>query len=187
MKRLALIIIFLIFLIGHKVFSGQVNQSLIKDNVFKGASGIAGINMASGDNHVQSNMWIIGIESFNRGFINQETVCRNEVPNKATDIIGDTAFSDIKGIFSINQASGSGSAEANLVSISIGEKINTSALSQNVAKIKDKSLYSGEFSDIISNLAFSGARGLVQVNQSAGIGNGIANTFHLNFNRATLK
>jgi len=187
LKKLALIVVFLIFSIEHKVFGGQVNQSLIKDNVFKGASGIAGINMASGDNHVQSNMWIIGIESFNRGFIDQETVCRNEVPDKATDIIGDNAFSDIKGIFSINQASGSGNAEANLVFISIGEKINTSALSQNVAKIKNKSLYSGEFSDIISNLAFSGARGVVQVNQSAGIGNGIANTFHLNFNRAALK
>ena len=144
MKRLVLIVVFLIFSIQHKVFGGQINQSLIKDNVFKGASGIAGINMASGDNHVQSNMWIIGIESFNRGFINQETVCRNEVPDKATDIIGDNAFFDIKGIFSINQASGSGNAEANLVFISIGEKINTSALSQNIAKIKDKSLYSGE-------------------------------------------
>jgi len=187
LKRLALIIGFLIFSIEHKVFGGQINQSLIKDDVFKGASGIAGINMASGDNHVQSNMWIIGIESFNRGFIDQGTVCRNGVPDKANDIIGDNAFSDIKGIFSINQASGSGSAEVNLVSISIGEKINTSALSQNVAKIKDKSLYSGEFSDIISDLAFSRARGLVQVNQSSGIGNGIANIFHLNFNRATLK
>ena len=84
-------------------------------------------------------------------------------------------------------ASGSGNAEANLVSISVGKKINTSDLGQNVAKIKNKSLYSGEFSDIISDSAFSGARGLVQVNQSAGIGNGIANNFHLNFNRATLK
>jgi len=187
LKRLALLVVFLIFSIEHKVFGGQINQSLIKDDVFEGASGIAGINMASGDNHVQSNMWIIGIESFNRGFINQETVCKSGVPDKATDIIGDNAFSEIKGIFSINQASGSGSAEANLVFISIGEKINTSALSQNVAKIKDGFLYSGEFYDIISDLAFSGAKGVVQVNQSAGGGNALANTFYLNLNRATLK
>ncbi|MBO8144409.1 MAG: hypothetical protein H0Z16_07515 [Thermodesulfobacterium sp.] len=187
MKRLALIAVLLIFSIDHKVFGEEINQSLITDYVLKGASGITGINMASGDDHVQSNMWIIGIESLNRGFINQETVCKSEVPDKAMDKIGDNAFSDIKGIFSINQASGSGNAEANLVSISVGKKINTSDLGQNVAKIKNKSLYSGEFSDIISDSAFSGARGLVQVNQSAGIGNGIANNFHLNFNRATLK
>jgi len=187
LKRLALIAIFLIFSIDHKVFGEEINQSLITDYVLKGASGITGINMASGDNHVQSNMWIIGIESFNRGFINQETVCRSEVPDKATDIIEGNAFSGIKGIFSINQASGSGDAEANLVSISIGKKINASALGQTVAKIKNNSLYSGEFSDIISDSAFLETRGLVQVNQSAGIGNGIANTFHLNFNRATLK
>lgn len=187
MKKLVLIAVFLSFSIVYKVFAGEINQSLITGEVLKESSGIAGVNMASGDNHVQSNMWIIGIESFNRGFINQETVCRSEAPDTAIDLIGDNAFSNIKGICSINQASGSGDAEANLVSISIGKKLNTSALSQNVAKLENNSLYSGEFSDIISDLAFSGAKGLVQVNQSAGIGNGIANTFHLNFNRATLK
>jgi hypothetical protein len=187
LKRLALITIFLSFSIVHKVFAGGINQSLITGEVLKESSGITGVNMASGDNHVQSNMWIIGIESFNRGFINQETICRSETPETAIDLIGDNAFSGIKGIFSINQASGSGNAEANLVSISVGKRLNTSTLGQNVAKLEENSLYSGEFSDIISDSAFSGAKGLVQINQSAGIGNGIANTIHLNFNRATLK
>ncbi len=186
MKRLAILMGLLIISFSIEGLSGEINQSLITGNAFKEASGIAGINIASGDNHIQSNMWIIGVESYNRGFITQE-VCISNLPNETIDLIEDNAFSGVKGIFSVNQASGSGSAEANLVFFSTEEKVNTSTLDQNVAKIKNNSLYHGEFLDIISDSAFSGAKGIVQVNQSAGVGNAIANAFHLNLNEAGFK
>ena len=187
MKKLVITSIISLLFLSSEVLSEEINKTTITDHVFSGASGVAGINMASGNNHVQANTWRIGLGEYNFGLLKQDTICVSKPPDKSIDLIGGNAFSGVKGIFSINQASGSGSAEANLVSISFGKKLGSSALAQTVAKIDKQNLYSGESLDIISGAAFFESKGVIQVNQSAGIGNGIANTFHLNFNRATLK
>ncbi len=183
MKKLTLLTFIFLFILNGKALSEKINKTLITDDVFTGASGIVGVNMASGDNHVQSNMRVINLGSngYTLGFIEQQTMCINKMPTIAIDLIGGNAFSHIKGVFSINQASGSGSAEANFVSISIGKKLENLVLAQTVAKVKNQDQYSGEFLDIICRSAFFEAKGVVQVNQSAGGGNALANTFHLNF------
>lgn len=96
-------------------------------------------------------------------------------------ITGDS-FSNGSGIVGINQAAGIANQQINsasVVLIAAPESLDDSVLAQSVTRPNDSastvSTLAGERRVDMSNEAFAGSRGVVQLNQSAGIGNRSAN------------
>jgi hypothetical protein len=100
--------------------------------------------------------------------------------------IGGTSFSNGNGILGVNQGAGANNQMANVtrVSISAGpQAVDDSALSQqNVALLPSSGATGtspGSRQVTTSDQAFTGSRGVIQVNQSAGVGNRMANTLSI--------
>lgn len=101
--------------------------------------------------------------------------------------IGPNTFQNASGLISVNQVSGQTNRQANLAALggSVAQVflLGDAALAQAVpAPGGVETLPSGhvvERSAFISPLAFSGASGLVQLNQTAGVSNFSANLFTL--------
>jgi hypothetical protein len=164
------------------------NQTVIESNAVSDFQGLIGINMAAGDNHAQVNIHLIGVgNTSQQGLIDQVSLNGGNVPGKTMDLIGDHAFQSATGIVSINQAAGSGSAEANLVRIGYGVTVplDTHILQQVVGSTSqafETENGNGIRSDVIGEHAFENSRGIVQVNQSAGVANAVSNNLVINVN-----
>jgi len=164
------------------------NQTVIESNAVSDFQGLIGINMASGDNHAQVNLHLIGVGNVPQsGMIDQATQAGGMIPGNSLDLIGEYAFQSASGIVSINQAAGSGTAEANLVRIGYGVTIplDTAVLKQVVGSASQESFQengNGIRTDIIDEHAFENSRGIVQVNQSAGMANAVSNNLVINVN-----
>lgn len=161
---------------------GGVNVNIIEDNALAGSTGVIGVNTAAGDNHVQANQWSIGVgTTADFGHVDQTTLSIGTPPELSIDRITDNAFQGVSGLLSVNQAAGSGSAESNQVCIGIGmatnaRPVSASNLRQTVGSATaSRPNVGSQRADIIDGQAFSGASGVVQVNQSAGSGNGVSN------------
>lgn len=173
----------------------SISNSVIDSNVLNGVSGRNAVNMASGDSNNQVNAAALAIDS--NGLANANVLTRqyqntsaSTLPNLSTSDIGDNAFANSSGAISINQTSGIGNTQANGIAIGIGQQVNVmseSMLSNTTAEVglSTSETDTGTRSATISDSAFSGARGLVQVNQSAGSGNSTANNFALQFELGT--
>jgi hypothetical protein len=114
----------------------------------------------------------------------------SQTPGLAVSGIGGHAFNNTVGALSINQTSGSGNIQANGVVIGIGLDVNVlseSMLSNTTtgAGLAARDVDGATRSATISDSAFTGSRGLVQVNQSAGSGNSTANNFVLQLELGT--
>ncbi|MCY1247355.1 hypothetical protein D9M72_606760 [compost metagenome] len=86
----------------------------------------------------------------------------------------------------MNQSAGAANQQANVMRISIGavvQSIDDSMLSQqNVTLSQDSgsgSSATGNRQVVTSDQAFAGSRGVVQLNQSAGVGNRMGNTLSI--------
>lgn len=108
--------------------------------------------------------------------------------------IGHNAFRNASGIIAINQSSGNGNTQANLVAIAAGSMAEVSIDQlEHVSASQGMSANSSESTENpgnqiarIADSAFSGARGIVQVNQLAGSGNRSANVFALSVSAGAL-
>jgi len=109
------------------------------------------------------------------------------VPDLSVAKIGGEAFSGASGAIGINQASGAANAQANNVAIAFGVGAEVTAetdLAQTVTGEPLKAPVSGgeqQRHASVADTAFSGTRGIVQLNQSAGVGNATGNNFALRF------
>jgi len=164
------------------------NRTMIENHAVADFHGMIGINMAAGDNHAQLNLHLIGMgNTLLPGLIDQCTRAGESMPGEAMDLIGDYAFQSSVGIVSINQAACSGSAEANLVRIGYGVSVplDTNILQQVVGSTSQASQTENGNSirsDVIGEHAFENSRGIVQVNQSAGVANAVSNNLVINVN-----
>ncbi|RCL23242.1 adhesin [Pseudomonas sp. AFG_SD02_1510_Pfu_092] len=146
------------------------------------------VNQAAGDLQQQANARAIAVGPA----ANASTQIRqrlNTPANPAMDaratIHGD-AFSNGSGALGINQSAGANTQQANALSISIGaqpQSIDDSVLmQQNVALLNDSGAIAapaGHRQVTTSDQAFTGSRGVIQLNQSAGVGNRMANTLSI--------
>lgn len=154
-------------------------------------NGVVSINQAAGDQQQLSNNVAIAV-----GHNAQATVtvtqkisgaAADRALNARTTIQGN-AFSNGNGALSVNQSAGAQNQMINAVRISVSagpQSIDDSVMSQqNVALATDSGLTSttGSRQVVTSDQAFTGSRGVVQVNQSAGVGNRVANTLNLRLN-----
>lgn len=163
-------------------------RSVIEDNVARDLTGHLGLNMAAGDSNAQNNSTSIVMgEARGRGVaqtsLTQSIDARNAVmPGMANAEIRSNAFSNARGALGINQASGVANAQSNMVAIGIGSEISLdSELAQSVAGPIHGPVVDGASTRqaTVSDTAFSGARGIVQLNQSAGAGNATSNSFSM--------
>ncbi|WLG53361.1 adhesin [Pseudomonas sp. FP1742] len=146
------------------------------------------VNQASGGQQQQANTRAIAIgtdASATTRVIQKLDTPANPSMN-ATATIGGTSFSHGNGALGVNQGAGANNQMANAMRISISaapQSVDDSALSQqNVALLPSSGATDaskGSRQVVTSDQAFTGSRGVIQVNQSAGVGNRMANTLSI--------
>ncbi|KAE9646337.1 adhesin [Pseudomonas sp. PB106] len=146
------------------------------------------INQAAGDQMQQTNTKAIAIGTSASATTNvrQHIDTAANPATNASATIGGNSFSNGNGILGVNQGAGANNQMANVtrVSISAGpQSVDDSALSQqNVAFLPSSGATGtspGSRQVTTSDQAFTGSRGVIQVNQSAGVGNRMANTLSI--------
>lgn len=163
--------------------AGYSAQTIIDGGVGHDAQGVVGVNMASGDSNLQSNTTAIAIGADGQARASTVQVIDGgpfSAPDVAVAKIDGSAFSNATGAIGINQAAGAANAQANSVAIAIGAEVTAEAeLAQTVSGIAPAAVDGQYRETAVADTAFNGARGIVQVNQAAGIGNATGNSFAL--------
>ena len=168
------------------------NALLIQDATHIGGDtlsqgfGVAGVNQAAGRDNVQANADSVSIGGLGHTAIDQAANAKVGTLFNGAALINGHAFSGFSGIININQASGNGNLQANVVSIGTHvTPLSDAALGQ-VASVTQKgadigpSLTGGTRRISVGAAAFSAAHGVVQVSQTVGSANKIANSFSMN-------
>ncbi|KHA73421.1 autotransporter adhesin [Pseudomonas chlororaphis] len=146
------------------------------------------VNQAAGDQMQQANVKAVAIGTESRATTSVmqkiDTPASRSMDASAT--IGGTSFSNGNGILGVNQGAGANNQMANVTRVSISaapQSVDDSALSQqNVALLPSSGATGtspGSRQVTTSDQAFTGSRGVIQVNQSAGVGNRMANTLSI--------
>lgn len=168
--------------------SAMADNSAVIDNSGKQYNGIVSINQAAGDQQQQLNSRAIATGSNTQagGSISQTLggAPADRSQNASVAIQGNS-FSNGIGVLGINQSAGANNQMINAVRISVNagpQSIDDSVMSQqNVALSPNSGFTSttGSRQVVTSDQAFTGSRGVVQVNQSAGVGNRMANALNV--------
>ena len=147
--------------------------------------GVLMLNQAAGDDQQQANVRAIAIGS---GANAQATATANVRQNTDNSLvnpagidaratIGGSSFANSRGVVGVNQGAGSGNQQINALWIASGlpQGLDDSALAQQSVRPSNISgaaeLQSGERIVALDDSAFGSSRGVVQLNQSAGVGN----------------
>lgn len=172
-----------------EISMGYITHSVIESSALNGVRGRFALNMASGDSNTQKNAAAIALDANGAPAIGLATgiqaISFRQVgtPDLSVAVIGNHAFAHSSGMISVNQTSGVGNAQANGASLALGyeEVVAESVLSSTTSGAVPIGVVAGKGRQAVSihDTAFHGARGLVQVNQSAGSGNSTANNFAL--------
>lgn len=147
--------------------------------------GVLMINQAAGDAQQQVNARAIAIGSGANAHATATTNVKqntdhlpiNPVGMVASASIGGSSFANSNGVVGINQGAGSGNQQINAMRITSGlaQGLDDSALAQQ--SVRPSSIsgaaepLSAERIVSVDDSAFSNSRGVVQLNQSAGVGN----------------
>ncbi|WP_298182713.1 adhesin [uncultured Pseudomonas sp.] len=147
--------------------------------------GVLMLNQASGDGQQQVNARAIAIGSGASAQASATITVQQGADNhpvnpagvKARASIDGSSFSNSRGVVGINQGAGSGNQQINAMRIVSGlpQGLDDSALAQQ--SVRPSSIsgaaepQSGERIVSVDDSAFGNSRGVVQLNQSAGIGN----------------
>lgn len=143
-------------------------------------SGNLMLNQASGQWQQQSNSRAIAIgrDASTSNSVGQQL--QANLPATAIDtqaVISGPSFSQGKGIVGLNQGAGVGNQQINAVRLQQGvaaESLDDDALAQSVSLSPlsgTAESLAGSHLVVTDDQAFSGSRGVVQLNQSAGVGN----------------
>ncbi|MNO57450.1 hypothetical protein D3C76_479870 [compost metagenome] len=146
------------------------------------------VNQAAGDQQQQANAraFAVGPDASATTQIRQRLNTPAAAAMDARSSIQGDAFSNGSGALGVNQSAGANTQQANALSISIGaqpQSIDDSVLmQQNVALLNNSGpidTSTGHRQVTTSDQAFTGSRGVIQLNQSAGVGNRMANTLSI--------
>lgn len=168
-----------------------VSHSLISDAALAGSAGNIAVNNSAGIGNTQANMAAVSVggELATADLRSRQQAAAGARATNGNERaeISSHAFRDAAGIIAINQSSGNGNAQANLVAIAFGnmaevsiEQLGRVSVAHDVSTgLEGNSEDTGTQRSVIADSAFAGARGVVQVNQLAGSGNSSANVFAL--------
>lgn len=165
--------------------TAQMNALI--DNTVKNYRGNLMINQAAGDQQQQVNARAIsaGDHANASTAVTQHTAAFTSAAIDARAQILGTSFTNGSGVAGINQSAGLGNQQINafrLATDAVPESLDDSVLQQNAAPatFSGKGVpESGERLVELDDRAFAGSRGVVQLNQSAGIGNRTANNLSI--------
>lgn len=154
----------------------------IGDDAVSHASGRIAVNQASGVGNAQANIAVIALSPEGVAFADvdarQQAAPASGLIN-ARAVIDGAAFSNSHGVMSVNQAAGASNLQLNIIAIGSAGAIE-------IARASDAALASTapagtstegtvtvvtERRAVIDLDAFRGIQGVVQVNQTAGVGN----------------
>ncbi|WBG61961.1 adhesin [Pseudomonas citronellolis] len=164
-----------------------VNNASI-DNAGRGYNGVASVNQAAGDEQQQANGRAIAIGTSGGAStrFHQSVITTADPSQAAKASITGNSFSNGSGALGVNQAAGTANQQVNAMSISVTavpQSVDDNVLSQQNITLSQNSGPAGSTMGsrqvVTSDQAFAGSRGVVQVSQSAGIGNRIANTLSI--------
>lgn len=150
-----------------------------------GYSGTLMLNQASGDQHQQVNARAIAPSAMPKVRVEQQrdALPAGQVPADMQAGIHGNAFSGGSGVLGINQSAGVANQQINGFRLGAGarpESLDDSSLAQTTAlsPISNSAEGPREAGDRlveIDDQAFTGSRGVVQLNQAAGVGNRMVN------------
>jgi len=164
----------------------SINQSVL-NNVAPGYRGNVGVNQAAGDQQQQANGRAIALGSNAKAttsFIQKNSI-GSDLSQAARASIEGNSFANGSGAVGVNQSAGASTQQVNAMRISVSaypqgmddsELAQTSTLQPNFGADGPPS---GEHRLDMSDSAFKGSQGVVQLNQSAGVGNHMANTLSI--------
>lgn len=184
--------LFLLALLGSSTAFADPGAAVISNaNLQNSGSRYTGnfnVNQAAGDQTQQTNTRAIAIGTHAQAttVVRQRLDTAADPSMNATARIGGSSFSNGNGVLGVNQSAGANNQMANVMRVGISarpQSIDDSALSQqNVALLPNSGATgtpTGSRQVVTSDQAFTGSRGVIQVNQSAGVGNRMANTLSI--------
>ena len=168
--------------------SAQMNDTATINNSGSNYRGNQLINQAAGDQQQQINSRSIAIGTQAATHDNLSQTRSGQLDpsiNAKAQILGNS-FTNGSGSLGVNQSAGAGNQMINVMRVSISaqpQSMDDSALlQQNVALSNNSGAtdpQSGSRQVVTSDQAFTGSRGVTQLNQSAGVGNRMANTLSI--------
>ncbi len=175
-------------------------SSVIEDRAFEHARGAVAVNQAAGDANAQTNAAAIAIAPNGIATASVQAGQRSApgqatVPDVAAVRLGNQAFGQAQGLIAINQTSGTGNTQFNGAAIAMGQTpvtysevaLDDLAGTAAVTELPEggEGLPARSLSAGVEAGALGHARGVVQLNQSAGVGNATANHFALRVGTGT--
>ncbi|AKA24594.1 hypothetical protein [Pseudomonas chlororaphis] len=166
----------------------RTQDSASIDNAGARYHGNFNLNQAAGDQQQQTNTRAIaiGTEAHATTVVRQALATPASSAIDASSQIGGNAFSNGNGVLGVNQGAGANNQMVNALRVSISaqpQSVDDSVLSQqNVALLPGSGatdIPQGSRQVVTSDQAFTGSRGVIQLNQSAGVGNRMANTLSI--------
>ncbi|WLH10234.1 adhesin [Pseudomonas hefeiensis] len=184
--------LFLLALLGSSTAFADPGVAVISNASLQDSgsryTGNFNVNQAAGDQTQQTNTRAIAIGTHAQATtqVRQRLDTAANPSMNATARIGGSSFSNGNGVLGVNQSAGANNQMANVMRVGISarpQSIDDSALSQqNVALLPNSGTTgtpTGSRQVVTSDQAFTGSRGVIQVNQSAGVGNRMANTLSI--------
>ena len=174
-----------------------LDQATVDGAAARGAQGRIAVNQAAGAGNAQVNLGAIASSDGGLGVVGVHALQRPGAGVRERDAaarIHDRAFASSQGVLSVNQIAGSGNAQANLFMVGQGPQGVVAAGVHGISGIDDAALadVAGDANTtegavvpswrreaVIADDAFRGSQGVVQVNQTAGVGNSSTNAIVL--------
>lgn len=164
-------------------------QAVIEDTALDG-QGLVNVNVGAGDLHQQINgrAIAVGVEHVAHLRLRQELeLLGMDLNQDAQASILGASFSSSSGVTGVNQAAGTGNQQINAFRLSLGRQqrqdLDDSVLAQQLVAPAQPSGATdqprGGRIVVTDDKAFAGSRGVVQLNQSAGVGNQSVNNLSM--------
>lgn len=167
----------------------RVDRGVIDGFAGQGMSGVASINQASGRGNVQANLAAFALGGDARTTALQAAAVEaGDAAQGASVRIGDAALSGTTGVLSVNQAAGAANAQLNLLAVgdlaeaSVLQTVDVTALAAvaaGAAAPADPAAPRPLRDASIEGAALAHPQGVLQLNQTAGVGNASANAIVL--------
>lgn len=169
------------------------DRAVVQEQAGAGTSGRMAVNQAAGSGNAQANLAAIAVTADGGigvvGLQARQRPTAGALDRAAAAHVQDGAFAGSSGLLSVNQVAGSGNAQTNLFAIG---QLATAAVAP-FTGVDDAALaaIAGDTSSEgaeapsrprearIAEGAFRGSQGVVQVNQTAGVGNASTNAIVL--------
>lgn len=170
-----------------------VDQSIVDGDAGARMQGVAGVNLAAGTGNAQANVRSIAAAPSGRAVVSVSQsldAAGADMQRDARAVLAGSAFESAQGVLGINQVAGSANAQANVLVIgpratsALGQEIDNLALSsirvETDAGAASAASPSGPLREArIDGSALRAPSGVLQINQTAGVGNASANAIVL--------